>query len=83
MLLCSIYFLFFLNFLEFLFVVFMQVKKFGNPSQIDLIVAEAGGVVETAPPEAQIELLDLLIDGCQEATKENSDVKVRIFLNSS
>lgn len=46
-------------------------------------MAEAGGVVETAPPEAQIELLDLLIDGCQEATKENTDVKVRIFLNSS
>jgi chromodomain-helicase-DNA-binding protein 1 len=58
----------------------MQVKKFGNPSQIDLIAAEAGGVVEAAPPQAQIELLNLLIDGCQEATKENTDVKVHIPL---
>ncbi|KAJ4756240.1 Chromodomain-helicase-DNA-binding protein 5 [Rhynchospora pubera] len=51
------------------------VKKFGNPNQIDLVAAEAGGIVENAPPEAQIELLDLLIDGCQEAIKENTDVK--------
>ncbi|RRT85107.1 hypothetical protein B296_00012140 [Ensete ventricosum] len=54
------------------------VKRFGNPRQIDLIVAEVGGVVEAALPEAQIELFDLLIDGCREAVSGgNIDVKVR------
>ncbi|KAL6841831.1 hypothetical protein ACP4OV_028343 [Aristida adscensionis] len=51
------------------------VKKFGNPSQIDLIVDDVGGVLAKAPHEAQIELFDLLIDGCQEAVRENTDVK--------
>ncbi|KAA8544555.1 hypothetical protein F0562_022586 [Nyssa sinensis] len=45
------------------------VKKFGNQSQISLIVAEVGGAVEAAPREAQIELFDALIDGCREAAK--------------
>ncbi|XP_043690577.1 protein CHROMATIN REMODELING 5 isoform X3 [Telopea speciosissima] len=48
------------------------VKKFGNPSQIDLIVAEVGGVIEAAPPEAQVEIFDALIDGCKEAVKEGN-----------
>lgn len=51
------------------------VKKFGNPSQIDLIVDDVGGAMAKAPCEAQIELYDLLIDGCQEAVKENTDIK--------
>ncbi|CAD5165770.1 unnamed protein product [Musa acuminata subsp. malaccensis] len=52
------------------------VKRFGNPRQIDLIVAEVGGVVEAALPEAQIELFDLLIDGCREAVSGgNIDAK--------
>ncbi|XP_057515682.1 protein CHROMATIN REMODELING 5 isoform X1 [Amaranthus tricolor] len=45
------------------------VMKYGNASQINLIAAEVGGVVEAAPVEAQIELFDVLIDGCQEAVK--------------
>ncbi|ONM60430.1 Protein CHROMATIN REMODELING 5 [Zea mays] len=52
------------------------VKKFGNATQIDLIVDDVGGVLEKAPHEAQIELFDLLIDGCQKAVKENTDIKV-------
>lgn len=60
-----------------IFLLGFQVKKFGNPRQIDLIVAEVGGVVEAAPPEAQIELFDSLIDGCREAVNGgNLDVKV-------
>ncbi|XP_072983025.1 protein CHROMATIN REMODELING 5 isoform X2 [Typha latifolia] len=52
------------------------VKRFGNPSQIGSIVAEVGGIIETAPSEAQIELFELLIDGCQEAARGgNMDVK--------
>ncbi|RCV14363.1 hypothetical protein SETIT_2G419600v2 [Setaria italica] len=51
------------------------VKKFGNATQIDLIVDDVGGVLAKAPHEAQIELFDLLIDGCQEAVKENTDIK--------
>ncbi|XP_020273796.1 protein CHROMATIN REMODELING 5-like isoform X3 [Asparagus officinalis] len=52
------------------------VKRFGNQSQISLIVAEVGGVIETAPHEAQTELFDMLIDGCREAVREgNMDFK--------
>ncbi|XP_042379189.1 protein CHROMATIN REMODELING 5-like [Zingiber officinale] len=52
------------------------VKRFGNPRQIDLIVADVGGTVEAAHPEAQIELFDLLIDGCREAVAGgNMDAK--------
>ncbi|KAF2291859.1 hypothetical protein GH714_035880 [Hevea brasiliensis] len=43
------------------------VMKFGNANQIDLIVAEVGGSVAAASPDAQIELFDALIDGCKEA----------------
>ncbi|KAK9154723.1 hypothetical protein Sjap_002203 [Stephania japonica] len=51
-------------------------KKFGNPSQIDSITAEVGGAIEAAPPDAQIELFDALIDGCKEAVKgESTDPK--------
>ena len=40
-------------------------------------MAEVGGIIETTPPEAQIELFELLIDGCQEAVRGgNMDVKV-------
>ncbi|XP_075520131.1 protein CHROMATIN REMODELING 5-like [Primulina tabacum] len=48
---------------------FRAVKKFGDDSQIGLIASEVGGVVESAPMEAQIELYDALIDGCREAVK--------------
>ncbi|VAH27010.1 unnamed protein product [Triticum turgidum subsp. durum] len=51
------------------------VKKFGNPSQIGLIVDDVGGAIAKAPCEAQIELYESLIDGCQEAVKENTDIK--------
>ena len=37
---------------------------------------DVGGVLAKAPHEAQIELFDLLIDGCQEAVRENTDIKV-------
>ncbi|KAG0487905.1 hypothetical protein HPP92_006716 [Vanilla planifolia] len=56
------------------------VKKFGTQSQIGLVVADVGGIVEAAPVEAQIELFDLLIGGCREAVKEgNMDVKGTIL----
>ncbi|KAH0466200.1 hypothetical protein IEQ34_006303 [Dendrobium chrysotoxum] len=56
------------------------VKKFGIQSQIGLIVADVGGIIESASIEAQIELFDLLIDGCREAVKEgNLDVKGTIL----
>ncbi|KAK4780663.1 hypothetical protein SAY87_016769 [Trapa incisa] len=45
------------------------VMKFGNESQIDLIVSEVGGVISTAPPEAQTELFNALVDGCREAVE--------------
>ncbi|GMH11458.1 hypothetical protein Nepgr_013299 [Nepenthes gracilis] len=45
------------------------VLKFGNASQINLIAAEVGGAIEAAPVEAQLELFDALVDGCQEAVK--------------
>ncbi|KAL6518731.1 Protein CHROMATIN REMODELING 5 [Orobanche hederae] len=48
---------------------FRAVKTFGNDSQMSLIAAEVGGIVEAAPTEAQIELYDALIDGCREAVK--------------
>ncbi|GAB4856000.1 Protein CHROMATIN REMODELING 5 [Ancistrocladus abbreviatus] len=52
------------------------VMKFGNASQISLIAAEVGGVIEAAPVESQLELFDVLIDGCQEAvTGEDSEPK--------
>ncbi|KAJ9146561.1 hypothetical protein P3X46_028810 [Hevea brasiliensis] len=52
------------------------VVKFGNANQIDLIVADVGGSVAAAPPHAQIELFDALIDGCKEAVDgENVDPK--------
>lgn len=60
-----------------------QVMKFGNENQIDLIAADVGGAVVAAPPEAQIELFNALIDGCSEAAEiENLDPKVCIALNS-
>ncbi|XP_031401570.1 protein CHROMATIN REMODELING 5 isoform X2 [Punica granatum] len=45
------------------------VMKFGNESQIDLIVSEVGGAISAAPLEAQIELFSALVDGCREAVK--------------
>lgn len=51
--------------------------KFGNPSQIGQIAVEVGGAVASVPPEAQIELFDILIEGCTDAVKEGSlDPKV-------
>ncbi|KAK7300222.1 hypothetical protein RJT34_11062 [Clitoria ternatea] len=53
-----------------------SVMKYGNESQVDLIVAEVGGTVGAAPLEAQIELFNALIDGCTEAVELGSlDVK--------
>ncbi|XP_031277170.1 protein CHROMATIN REMODELING 5 [Pistacia vera] len=48
------------------------IMKFGNHSQISQIAAEVGGAVATVPPEAQIELFDVLIEGCTEAVKVGS-----------
>ncbi|XP_048228059.1 protein CHROMATIN REMODELING 5 isoform X2 [Ricinus communis] len=48
------------------------VMKFGNANQIDLIVAEVGGSLVVAPPDAQIELFDALVDGCKEAVDAES-----------
>lgn len=60
-----------------------QVMKFGNENQIDLIAADVGGAVVAAPPEAQIELFNALIDGCSEAAEiGNLDPKVCLALNS-
>jgi len=60
-----------------------QVMKYGNENQIDLIAADVGGAVAAAPPEAQIELFNALIDGCSEAVEiGNLDLKVCITLNS-
>lgn len=57
--------------------------KYGNENQIDLIAADVGGAVAAAPPEAQIELFNALIDGCSEAVEiGNLDTKVCITLNS-
>lgn len=51
--------------------------KFGNENQIALIASEVGGSFAAAPPEAQIELFNSLIDGCREAVKMgNVDPKV-------
>lgn len=53
-----------------------SVMKYGNESQIDLIAAEVGGGVGAAPPGAQIELFNALIDGCTEAVElGNLDIK--------
>ncbi|XP_061342770.1 protein CHROMATIN REMODELING 5-like isoform X2 [Gastrolobium bilobum] len=49
-----------------------SVMKYGNENQIDLIVAEVGGTVGAAPPEAQTELFNALIDGCTEAVELGS-----------
>ncbi|MCI41947.1 chromodomain-helicase-DNA-binding protein 2-like, partial [Trifolium medium] len=46
--------------------------KFGNESQINLVVAEVGGAVEAAPLKAQAELFNALIDGCKEAAEVGS-----------
>jgi hypothetical protein len=57
------------------------VIKFGNLNQIDLIAEEVGGTVAAAPPDAQIELFDALVDGCREAVEVgNLDPKVWLFL---
>ncbi|KAG4402806.1 hypothetical protein GLYMA_02G281000v4 [Glycine max] len=53
-----------------------SVLKYGNESQIDLIAAEVGGAVGAAPPGAQIELFNALVDGCTEAVElGNLDAK--------
>lgn len=57
--------------------------KFGNESQINLIASEVGGAVGGAPPEAQTELFNALIDSCTEAVELGSlDPKVCITSNS-
>lgn len=56
--------------------------KFGNDSQIHLMAAEVSGAFAAAPPEGQIELLNSLIDGCNEAVELGSmDPKVCTALN--
>ncbi|GMN43748.1 hypothetical protein TIFTF001_012945 [Ficus carica] len=48
------------------------VMKFGNESQISLIVEEVGGAVVAAQPDAQIELFNALIEGSKEAVEIGS-----------
>ncbi|CAN6695040.1 unnamed protein product [Malus baccata var. baccata] len=48
------------------------VMKFGNESQIALIVEEVGGAVAAASTDAQVELFNALIDGCTEAVEVGS-----------
>lgn len=48
------------------------VMKFGNESQIALIVEEVGGAVAGASLESQVELFNALIDGCKEAVEVGS-----------
>ncbi|OIW16296.1 hypothetical protein TanjilG_19012 [Lupinus angustifolius] len=48
------------------------VMKYGNKSQINLIAAEVGGAVGSAPTEAQTELFNALIDSCTEAVELGS-----------
>ncbi|RDX93137.1 Protein CHROMATIN REMODELING 5, partial [Mucuna pruriens] len=50
----------------------LLVMKFGNESQVNLIAAEVGGAVGSAPLEAQTELFNALIDGCTEAVELGS-----------
>lgn len=53
--------------------------KFGNESQISLIAEEVGGAVAAAEPDAQIELFNVLIDGCKAAVEVGSlDPKVGV-----
>ncbi|CAB4308811.1 unnamed protein product [Prunus armeniaca] len=55
----------------------IEVMKFGNESQIALIVEEVGGAVAGASLESQVELFNALIDGCKEAVEVGSlDQKV-------
>ncbi|XP_025665762.1 protein CHROMATIN REMODELING 5 isoform X1 [Arachis hypogaea] len=49
-----------------------SVMKYGNESQIDLIVAEVGGALGAASLEAQCELFNALIEGCTEAAELGS-----------
>ncbi|XP_044477866.1 protein CHROMATIN REMODELING 5-like isoform X2 [Mangifera indica] len=51
---------------------FRAVMKFGSHSQISQIAADVGGAVASVPSEAQIELFDVLIEGCTEAVKVGS-----------
>ncbi|XP_054799875.1 protein CHROMATIN REMODELING 5 isoform X2 [Prosopis cineraria] len=51
---------------------YRAVMKFGNESQIHLIAAEVSGPFAAAPPEAQIEIFNSLIDGCKEAVELGS-----------
>ncbi|EPS67001.1 hypothetical protein M569_07775, partial [Genlisea aurea] len=56
------------------------VKKFGDDNHMSSIASEVGGVIEAAPPDAQIELYDALIDGCREAVKgDDLDAKSPIL----
>ena len=45
-----------------------------------LIAAEVGGSAEGAPVDAQVELFDVLLDGCREAVKGGTmDPKVNLL----
>ncbi|KAF3777906.1 CHROMATIN REMODELING 5 protein [Nymphaea thermarum] len=51
------------------------VKKFGDSSRIDSIVAEVGGGIESASPDAQTGLFELLMDGCKEVSRWKNENK--------
>lgn len=46
------------------------VKKYGEPSRINVIAAEVGGSIESATTRAQLELFEALIDGCKKVVRE-------------
>eukprot|EP00252_Welwitschia_mirabilis_P022955 TRINITY_DN6373_c0_g1_i2.p1 TRINITY_DN6373_c0_g1~~TRINITY_DN6373_c0_g1_i2.p1 ORF type:complete len:1772 (+),score=448.14 TRINITY_DN6373_c0_g1_i2:174-5489(+) len=49
------------------------VKKFGDPSRINLIAAEVGGAIEHATTRAQVELFESLVNGCNKAIEMAND----------
>ena len=45
----------------------MQVKKYGDKSKMDIIAAEVGGNFINLNSRSQMQLLDELVKGCEEA----------------
>ena len=55
----------------------VQVKKYGDKSKIDIIAAEVGGNFINFNSRSQMQLLDELVKGCEEAfEKSGYDGKV-------
>lgn len=50
---------------------FMQVKKFGDKSKLDIIAAEVGRPFEGSNARAQSQLFDDFVRGCEEAIQNS------------